>query len=369
MSRNPQEHFKRTKELAEALTKPDIYDWLSTKGYFPEAYVLPPCFEVTKHPQFTKVYFKPNKPKIDEFQQVHFPKTDLTDRIFGIITPKIHSDIAFKIANEWDIITSCLFHPDNKVCSYSFPIPLDDKNIGEIGKLRSGRMIYEWIEMAENDSASIAFKYKYLIKTDVKNFYPSIYTHSIAWALHGKETIRKKENRYDYSFLGNCLDKLFQSANDGCTNGIPIGPVVSDIVSEIILSGIDRELSKSLLTEGIINDVAIVRFKDDYRILAKTESSGRSTLKILQSALKEYRLELHDGKTEFHSLPNGLFRNWRSEYYNINPETKKNYDYEGFKEVCLSVIKIDKNNPGCGVIDRFLADLVNRKNYSIAVLR
>ncbi|MBO0350740.1 RNA-directed DNA polymerase [Phormidium pseudopriestleyi FRX01] len=373
MSRNPQEHFQRTKELAEALTKSDIYDWLLTKGYFPEAYVLPPCFEVTKHPQLGKVYFKPKgknkkiEPKIYEFQQVHFPKTDLTDRIFGIIAPTIHSDIAFKIADEWDTITSCLFHQDNKVCSYSFPIPLDDKNIGKIGKLRSGRMIYEWIEMAENDSASIAFKYKYLIKTDVKIFYPSIYTHSIPWALHGKETIRKKENRNNHSFLGNCLDKLFQSANDGCTNGIPIGPVVSDIVSEIILSGIDRKLSTSLITEGIINDVAIVRFKDDYRILAKTESSGRSTLKFLQSALKEYRLELHDGKTEFHSLPNGLFRNWRSEYYNINPETKKNYDYEGFKEVCLSVIKIDKNNPGCGVIDRFLADLVNRKNYSICV--
>lgn len=374
MSRTPEEHCQRTKELAQALNKEDIYDWLATKGYFPEAYVLPPCFEVTKYPEFGKIYFPVKrhnkgrtefKPEIHEFQQIHFPKTDLTDRTFGMIHPNIHSDIAFEIADNWDDIVNCIFHQDNKICSYSFPIPVDDNKLGEIGGLRSGRMIYEWIEMAENDLASIAFKYKYLITTDIKNFYPSIYTHSIPWALHGKEFIRN-ENRQNYNLVGNRLDKLFQNANDGCTNGIPIGPAVSDIISELVLSGVDRGLSKSLTDESLTDNVVVVRFKDDYRILAKDESSGRSTIKLLQSALKEYKLELHDGKTEVYSLPNGLFRNWRSEYYNINPETKKDYDFEGFKEVYLSVIRIDKNNPGCGVIDRFLADLVD-KDYQICV--
>jgi hypothetical protein len=382
MSRNPKVHFQRTKELAQALNKEDVYNWLVTKGYFPEAYVLPPCFEVTQHPDFGSTYYstitKNNgktdlKPDISEFQQVHFPKTNLTDRTFGILNPKIHSDIAFRIANDWETIVNCIFHDDNLVYSYSFPVPVDDNKLGEIGNLRSGRMIYEWIEMAENDVASIAFQYKYLITTDIKNFYPSVYTHSIPWALHGKDFIRNQRcpnnhpNRNNYTLLGNCLDKLFQNANDGCTNGIPIGPAVSDIVSEIVLSGVDRKLSEALVNASIDNAVTVVRFKDDYRILAKDESTSRSVIKFLQSALKEYRLELHDGKTEFYSLPNGLFRNWRSEYYNINPENKKNYDFEGFKEVYLSVVSIDKNNPGCGVIDRFLADLINRKDYSICI--
>jgi hypothetical protein len=183
---------------------------------------LPPCFKVTKHPEFGKIYFEVTKTKFkpdpSEFQQVHFPKTNLTDRTFGIIHPKIHSDIAYTIAQNWDDVVNCIFHDDNLVCSYSFPIPVDDKNIGEIGNLRSGRMIYEWIEMAENDLASIAFQYKYLITTDIKNFYPSIYTHSIPWAIHGKDYIRNQKcsnnhpNRYNYSLFGNCLDKLFQNA-------------------------------------------------------------------------------------------------------------------------------------------------------------
>lgn len=372
MSRTPEEHFQRTKELAQALTKSDIYNWLVSKGYFPESYVLPPCFVVTKHPEFGKVYFPCKKKngkkelRTDTFevQQVHFPKTELTDRTFGIIHPKIHSDIAFTISDNWDDIVDCIFHEKNKVCSYSFPIPVNDKNLGSIGELRSGRMIYEFIEMAENDVASIAFRYKYLIKTDIKNFYPSIYTHSIPWALHGKRNIRQPNNRQNYDFAGNCLDKLFQNANDGCTNGVPVGSVVSDIISELVLSGVDRELSKSLEN----NDVVVVRFKDDYRILAKTKPEGHSVIKSLQAALKEYRLELNDGKTEIHQLPNGLFRHWVSEYHAVNPQPKKCYEFKRFKEVYLSVIEIDRNNPGCGVIDRFLADIVNKK-YEIRIKR
>src|SRR6185295_7317108 len=150
-----------------------------------------------------------------------------------------------------------------------------------------GRMIYEFIEMAEHDCAAIAYRFNCLITTDVKNFYPSVYTHSIPWAIHGKKLIRTSR-RYDFSLFGNRLDKLFQNANDGCTNGIPIGPAVSDVVAEVVLSGVDRLLSKSL-----DENVFVVRFKDDYRILAKTEQHGRSVIKALQAALKEYRLELN----------------------------------------------------------------------------
>jgi hypothetical protein len=217
-------------------------------------------------------------------------------------------------------------------------------------------MIYEFIEMAEHDIAAVAYRYRYLITTDVKNYYPSIYTHSIPWALHGKKTIRKGANRYDYSLFGNRIDKLFQNANDGCTNGIPIGPAVSDLVAELILAGVDRELSKA-----IDDNVLVVRFKDDYRILAKSDSQGVSIVKALQAALKDYRLELNDEKTKCRDLPKGIFREWVSEYHAANPHPKFYYDFRRFKEVYLAVVAIDQRNPGTGVIDRFLADIVTSK--------
>ena len=278
--------------LARALKRPRVYEWLVTKGYYPESYVLPPCFEVTVHAPFGKIYFPHNgkkfTPKISEYLQISFPKTELTDRTFGIIDPEIHSDVARTIANNWKTLLGSLFHSGNKVCSNSFPIPLHRRKVGTIGSLRGGRMIYEFIEMAEHDIALLAYRYNYLITTDVKNFYPSIYTHSIPWAIHGKKLIRKVKHRHNFSHFGNRLDKLFQNANDGYTVGIPVGPVVSDLISEIVLSGVDRLLSKKLNRK-----VFVVRFKDDYRILAKEEADGKSVIKDLQAALKEYRLELN----------------------------------------------------------------------------
>jgi hypothetical protein len=360
MSLAPRIHFKATATLARALDPAAVYDWLVTKGYFPEPYVLPPCFTVTKHPKYGKEYFaytaKKFAPRVSEYQQVHFPKTDYTDRTFGVIDPELNSDIACTIAKNWAEIIENIFHKDNKVCCYSFPIPLDAKSPGSIGGLRSGRMIYEFIEMAENDAAAVAHRFKYLVKADVKNFYPSIYTHSIPWAIHGKAFIRQPANRNDFTYFGNRLDKLFQNSNDGCTNGVAIGPAVSDLAAEIVLSAVDRALS-----EALGQDVLVLRFKDDYRILAKSEEAGLSAIKALQAALKDYRLELSDEKTQFHKLPNGIFREWVSQYHAANKSPKAYYNFRRFKETYLSVVNIDRANSGCGVIDRFLADLVTKK--------
>lgn len=365
MTLPPFVHCNLTAKLARALDKKKVYEWLVTRGFFPEAYVLPPCFMVTKHPAYGKVYFthtpKTFTPRVTEYQQVHFPKTDYTDRTFGVIDPELHSDLAYALASNWKTVLGAIFHPDNKVCSYSFPVPLDSKNPGSVGQLRSGRMIYEFIEMAENDIAAIAHRFKFLIKSDVKNFYPSIYTHSIPWALHGKTFIRKPANRTNYSFVGNRLDKLFQNSNDGCTNGLPIGPAVSDIAAELVMSAVDRQLSASIPDEAVV-----VRFKDDYRILVRTESDGRTIVKALQAALKDYRLELNDEKTQFHSLPNGIFRDWVSQYHAANRAPKAYYPFRRFKETYLSVVAIDRANAGCGVIDRFLADIVT-KRYRLRV--
>jgi hypothetical protein len=353
-------HRDQTAKLAHALDEREVYEWLVTRGFFPEAYVLPPCFTVTKYPAYGKVYFphtqKTFTPRITEYQQVHFPKTDYTDRTFGVIDPELHSDLAYAFASNWDTVLGAIFHPDNRVCSYSFPVPLDSNNPGSVGQLRSGRMIYEFIEMAENDIAAIAHRFKFLIKSDVKNFYPSIYTHSIPWALHGKTFIREGANRHNYDFVGNRLDKLFQHSNDKCTNGLPIGPAVSDIAAELVMSAVDRQLSAL-----IPQDAVVVRFKDDYRILVRTESEGKTIIKALQAALKDYRLELNDEKTQFHSLPNGIFREWVSHYHAANRVPKTYYTFRRFKETYLTVVAIDKANSGCGVIDRFLADIITKK--------
>jgi Reverse transcriptase (RNA-dependent DNA polymerase) len=357
----PARHSKKTENLARSLQPKDIYNWLVTIGYFPEAYVLPPCFHVQQHPIYGTVYFPVNnrkyRPKISQLCELHFPKSDLTDRTFSIIDPEIHNDIAIEFANNWDKVLDTIFHPDKCIYSYSFPIPVDASHPGSLGKLRSGRMIYEYIEMAENDLVEEAYRYKYLIRTDIKNFYPSVYTHSIAWALHTKSVIRAGNNRSDPSFLGNRLDKLFQNANDGCTNGLPIGPAVSDLISEVILSAIDLEVSRKVKEV----DALAVRFKDDYWFLCKSRNECQGIIKCLQKNLKEYNLLPNEDKTDIRELPEGMFREWVSKYYQIRPDRGKKLSFKEFKELYLGVLRIDRENPGTGIIDRFIADIMDKQ--------
>src|SRR3546814_5011434 len=66
-------------------------------------------------------------------------------------------------------------------------------------------------------------------------FYPSIYTHSIAWAILGKAHV--KASHHTTAFKGhfaNHLDKAVGAGQEGQTIGIPIGPDTSRIIAELV---------------------------------------------------------------------------------------------------------------------------------------
>jgi hypothetical protein len=360
----PRRHSRATEALARRLPPAEVHRWLITEGYFPENYVLPPCFHVSRYPpyghKYTHVVRGRFSPKPSQICEIPFPKTELTDLTFGIIDPKIHNDIACEIAQSWTAILGVLFDPDKRVHSYSFPIPLSSRTPGLIGQLRAGRMIYEWIDMAEKDLVEESYAYKYLARTDVKNFYPSVYTHSIAWALHTKALIRSPGMRTDYSLVGNRLDKLFQAANDGCTNGLPIGPAVSDFVAELILSAVDIAVSNRLVGLSVL----ALRFKDDYRFMCKSKEDCEKCIRVLQKELKEFRLLVNEDKTKISRLPEGIFRDWKSKYHAVRRVPGRRLRFEDFKELYLAVLRIDSEQPGTGVIDRFLADIRYRSKSS-----
>lgn len=362
MNHKPARDKRKLHKKLLKLDKEDIYTWLVTQGYFPEAYVMPPCFSVSSHPSCSSLFYpckekKTKKgdikyeyyPDIQQLCELHFPKSKLTDRIFSIIHPKIHSDIAFICSENWKEILRLCLGSESLVYSYSFPeIPGNQ----ETDKTRSGRGIYAFTKKFETALISEAYQYKYLLRSDVKNCYPSIYTHSIAWACHGQEKIRNG-NRQNYSLFGNKLDKLFQNANDGCTNGIPIGPAVSDIICELVLSAVDRDMSDKIATR----EALVTRFKDDYRFLCKSQDDCNYLVKILQASLKKFHLLLNESKTTIVDLPEGLFREWRYQYDLVTPNLKQQVTQKVFKTWYQSVLRIDKENPDTGIIDRFISDL------------
>lgn len=145
---------------------------------------------------------------------------------------------------------------------------------------------------------------KYILTTDISRFYHSIYTHSIPWALHGKN-FAKANRRLDS--LGNKLDYLVRQGQDGQTVGIPIGPDTSLVISELLMHNVDKNLIKELPnTKGH-------RFIDDYELSFLTRDEAERAFYILNSNLSEFELALNTKKTHIVSLPVRLEENWVTE--------------------------------------------------------
>lgn len=140
-----------------------------------------------------------------------------------------------------------------------------------------------------------------VLHADVSRCYPTIYTHSIPWALHGKS--RAKASMRSATLLGNKIDKAIRDGQRGQTLGIPIGPDTSLLIAEIILARVDREMKKHLSKS--------YRWFDDYTIGFASESSARSGLAELERCLSNYELQLGSEKSRIQRLPGALDGGWK----------------------------------------------------------
>lgn len=142
---------------------------------------------------------------------------------------------------------------------------------------------------------------RYLLSTDLSQFYPSIYTHSIPWALHTKKIA--KANTTNYGLLGNVLDLALRNGQDKQTSGIPIGPDTSLVIAEVLLSHVDLEMKPPLTTRGY-------RHIDDISCGFRTAAEAESTLGMLSHLVGDLQLQLNPRKTKIMELPSELEATW-----------------------------------------------------------
>jgi len=359
----PQRHSQETERLIRELTsttegKKKVADWILEEGYYPEPYVLPPCFKIIdfelQQEKFEKKGYSDKNWQSENLATISFPKTGLIQRVFGIIHPHRYHDIVWELINDWDKLLSILFNPDNEIYSYSFPIAL---TINKQGKLRSGRMIYEFLEMAEKDLVAEAYKYKLLTKIDINNFYNSVYTHTIAWAWCGDRYEALGDTNFIYT--GSRIDKLFQYSNDKRTNGIPVGPVLSDLIVEIILSERDTFITQKIKENGI--DFLATRFKDDYRVLCNSQEESDKISRIILDALNEFNLQINEAKTKTVSLPEGLYRSHSIKYniYSLRKIPAEKIPFKKFEYTLLKALEIHREHPGTSLLEKFLGELID----------
>ena len=139
---------------------------------------------------------------------------------------------------------------------------------------------------------------RFITKTDISRFYNSIYTHSIPWALKGKNWAKKHRK----GGLANELDRILRNSQDGQTLGIPIGPDSSLIIAEIIGTAIDTEL-QDRFPDGF-------RFMDDFELSFRSRSEAESGIVAIEETLAEFELGINPLKTSIEKLPQPLDRAW-----------------------------------------------------------
>lgn len=162
--------------------------------------------------------------------------------------------------------------------------------------------VFKFYESPEHLSSERDFQK--LSKFDISSCFDNIYTHSISWAVYGKDFAKKHLNKTSGAFSGK-FDSLMQRINYNETNGILIGPEVSRVFAEIILQAVDNEIERRITEKGYLlgRDYRVFRYVDDYFVFYNSEEVCYQIKMLLQESLKLYKLSLNKGKEETFERP------------------------------------------------------------------
>ncbi|MPL97653.1 hypothetical protein SDC9_43845 [bioreactor metagenome] len=191
---------------------------------------------------------------------------------------------------------------------------------------------------------------RYIVKADISNCFPSIYTHAISWALVG--LTEAKANQTDRSKWYYKIDYYTRAMKDNETHGILIGPHSSNLISEIILCAVDNELtSKYKYTRHI----------DDYTCFASSNQEAEEFLLSLSTTLKTYGLALNHKKTEIISLPAPSDKSWKTVLNNI--QLQDTISISELKRYLDTAIELSKSNENIAVL-KYAIKVLSKKTFS-----
>ncbi len=212
-------------------------------------------------------------------------------RPLQLVNPYLYYFLAREITKgqNWKFLKKRFTEFRNEKCEVvSIPMMKSSKD-----KSSSAASVRSWWENIEQRSIELSLEYKYIFITDITNCYPSIYTHSFSWALHGMQYAKEHRNERN---LGKLIDEFIMGMQYGQTNGIPQGGVLFDFLAEIVLGYADMLLYEELQKDGIV-DYKILRYRDDYRIFSNSKEEIEKILIKLQIVLTRLNFQINSSKT------------------------------------------------------------------------
>lgn len=218
--------------------------------------------------------------------------------------------------------------------------------------------IKSWWEHIEQRSIELSLEYKYIFLTDITNCYGSIYTHSIAWALHGidyAKSHRQEDN------LGNNIDKYIMGMQYAQTNGIPQGGVLFDFIAEMVLGYSDLLLYEELQKKGITH-YKILRYRDDYRIFSNSKEELEVIAMTLQKTLAKLNFQLNSSKTKLSEdvIESSVKADKLFYIANLPIYKKGKTVYNTLQQELLYILCLSKKYPNSGTISKLLTIFFKR---------
>lgn len=286
-------------EFMDEITADELYEGLLAYGFFAEK--LPPVFTAVPFFDYCKTLPAPFSFTRDEYISFRTMRNISIPRQMGIPTPMSYQRLCATLRDNWGNIQQH-FHVQTDSQSYRLSRIHVRK---EYDSKRIFEMNYKNWRVDGNPESDLLIHEKgvsrYLVKADISTCFPSIYTHSIPWALAGKK--QAKDTAGDDSLWYNQIDKACQDVKFGETHGLLIGPHASNLISELILTVVDKRLYEK--------DYRYARNIDDYDCYVDSYERAECFLRDLEEALREFDLPLNHKKTKIIELPIGIEKNWK----------------------------------------------------------
>lgn len=286
-------------DFVDEISADELYQGLLGYGMFADK--LPPIF--TSVPFLN--YCQANSPNYldkewHDFVSYSAMRNVNIPRSFGIPTPMKYERLCAILRDNWDNLKT---HFHNQTDGQEYRISRI-----HLRKMHASKPLFEmnyknW-RVDGNPETELLFQSKcsskYVVKADISTCFPSIYTHALPWAFVGKDVAKKTCK--DDTLWYNKIDVACSSMKNGETHGLLIGPHASNLLSEIILTCVDKKLYNA--------GYRYTRNIDDYECYVDSYEKAQTFLRDLEEALRGFDLPLNHKKTKIKQLPIALTENW-----------------------------------------------------------
>ena len=344
--------MKAYKDYMNELSKEDVLEGLLCYGLFADK--LPSVLSNEAFYNYCKTNgFPKYEQKGHDYIRYETTRNTNIPRLISIPNPFAYSNLCKHISEHWEELRAV----------YNEATSNQNYKISQIHiqKLKNKKELFEMNKHYTDKDCSLSMFLDKLqimkrvrVSADISNCFPSIYSHSLSWAIVGKEIAKK--NKDDKTLWFNTLDYYVRNIKNEETNGLLIGPHSSNLLSELILCRIDQDLSPNY---------DYIRNIDDFTCYVNSDDEAERFLLDLNASLKKYELALNTKKTEILKLPVSSASDWVgaiNSYYIGNDLTEDNrvvFKFQRLKAYLDLVIRLANSSNNLSIYSYAIKTISN----------